>query len=148
MAHQPVTHRFGPDIWATVGSTGEHVKVELWSDVANAYRVRSAGNGVQFFQESELEEVTPYPDDDFTRHWSRCRATACGAPLTAALATCEKCQGRICTCGRCACPPGTGRRSKAKKATKSKSKKSSAKLEVQAAEAATEEAGTDLPTEP
>jgi len=123
MAQHPITHRFGPDIWATVSSTGEHVRVELWSNIASAYRVRSAGSGVQFFQEAELEEVPKYPDEDFCRDWSRCRGTGCGAPLTAELPLCQSCQARICTCGCCACSTASARSAKAKKATKRKSKK-------------------------
>lgn len=123
MAQHIVTHRFGPGVWATVGSTGEHVRVEVWSNIANAYRVKSAGNGVQFFQESELEEVAPYPDEDFSRHWSRCRGTGCGAPLTAGLPICENCKSPICTCGRCTCATATARRAKTKKAAKKTAKK-------------------------
>jgi hypothetical protein len=118
MAHQQVTHRFGPDTWATVGATGKHVRVEIWSKIANAYRVHSAADGVEFFQEDELTEVVAYPDEDFTRHWSRCRRIGCGAPLTAELPTCETCKGPICTCGRCACAS-----SKTKKAAKKRAKK-------------------------
>jgi hypothetical protein len=129
MAQHKISHRFGPDIWVTVGSTGEHVRVELWSDIANAYRVHSAGNGVQFFQEAELEEMPPHPDEDFGRHWSRCRGMGCGAPLTAALPVCEKCQARICTCGRCGCSTATARRTKIKKSAKSSSKKEQVKAE-------------------
>jgi hypothetical protein len=103
--------------------------VELWSNIANAYRVRSAGNGIQFFQEAELEEMPVHPDEDFGRHWSRCRGTGCGAPLTAELATCEKCQARVCTCGRCACSPTAARRAKAKKAAK-KPKTKQAKADI------------------
>jgi len=119
MAQHAVTHRFGPDVWATVSSTGEHVRVELWSEIAKAYRVRSAGSGIQFFQEAELEEVPPYPDADFSRHWSRCRGPGCGAPLTAELVVCEGCQTRICTCGHCNCSTAAARRQKAKSARKS-----------------------------
>lgn len=133
MAQHAIVHRFGPDVWAKVGSTGEHVRVELWSNIANAYRVRSAGNGVQFFQEAELEEVVAYPDADFTRHWSRCRRTGCGAPLTSELKICEACKARICTCGHCECSPAT--RSKTKKAAAKKAtKKTQARPEAEAVE--------------
>ena len=33
--------RFGPEHWVTMRDTGEHVKVESWSAIAAAYRVRS-----------------------------------------------------------------------------------------------------------
>jgi len=116
MAQHATAHRFGPHAWAIVGSTGEHVRVELWSEIANAYRVRSAGNGVQFFQEAELQEVPPHPEEEIGRHWSRCRGIGCGAPLTADLKICEKCKAPICTCGRCTCQTAAARSSKAKKA--------------------------------
>ena len=32
--------RFGPERWVTLRDTGEHVKVEVWSAIAAAYRVR------------------------------------------------------------------------------------------------------------
>jgi hypothetical protein len=146
MTQHANTHRFGPDVWVTVASTGEHVKVELLSQVANAYRVRSSANGVQFYQDDELNETAPHPGEDAGRHWSRCRGTGCGAPLTAELTTCETCQAPVCTCGRCACSPAIARRAKAartKKAAKKTAKKAQPQPEVEAATEEVEDVAVD-----
>lgn len=137
MTQQANTHRFGPDVWVTVASTGEYVKIELWSQIANAYRVHSSGSGVQFYADDELTEIDPHPEEDFGRHWGRCRGTGCGAPLTAKLETCETCKSPLCTCGRCACSPAVARRAKtarAKKAAKKSPKKAQPEAETEAAD--------------
>ena len=110
--------RFGPGHWLTMRDTGEQVKVEAWSTIAAAYRVRSRKNGLQFASETELEEVCVHPEDHLGKHWSRCAAAGCGAPLTPALAVCPHCNAPKCTCGRCQCArkPTTRAKSVRKKA--------------------------------
>jgi hypothetical protein len=95
--------RFGPGRWVTMRDSGEHVKVESWSTIAAAYRVRSRKGGVQFAREAELAEVCAHPEAQLGKHWSRCAASGCGAPLTPDLATCPRCHALTCTCGRCRC---------------------------------------------
>ena len=47
MAKEDMSPRFGPERWVTLRDTGEHVKVEAWSTIAAAYRVRSRKRGVR-----------------------------------------------------------------------------------------------------
>ena len=103
MRKEEDTRRFGPGSWVTIRGSGEHVQVEAWSTIAAAYRLRSRKNGLLFATDAELDEVTAHPDVHLGKHWSRCRAPACGAPLTPSLPICPKCQGPTCTCGRCRC---------------------------------------------
>jgi hypothetical protein len=109
--------RFGPERWVTMRETGEHVKVECWSPIATAYRVRSRKSGLQFVSEDELVEISEHPEAHLGRHWRRCAASGCGAPLTPELPVCPQCQAPTCTCGRCECvrritkaPGGTSRK--------------------------------------
>lgn len=95
--------KFGPGHWVTMRDTGTHVKVEAWSVIAAAYRVRSRKYGLQFASEAELVEVCDHPEADNGKHWSRCQAPGCGAPLTPELPTCPRCHAPLCTCGRCQC---------------------------------------------
>ena len=95
--------RFGPENWITIRATGEHAKVETWSNIALAYRVRSRKRGLMFVTEEEVDAVLAHPDAELGKHWSRCQAPACGAPLTPDLAVCERCKAPTCTCGRCKC---------------------------------------------
>jgi hypothetical protein len=97
--------RFGPEHWVTMRDTGEHVKVESWSAIAAAYRVHSRKYGLQFAREAELEEICVHPEGHLGKHWSRCLAPTCGAPLTPELSTCPHCHAPVCTCGRCQCAP-------------------------------------------
>lgn len=53
--------RFGPEHWVTLRDSGEHVKVEAWSTIAAAYRVRSRRRGVLFATDDELDEVSSTP---------------------------------------------------------------------------------------
>jgi len=46
----------------TMRDTGEHVKVELWSAIAGAYRVHSSKGGLQFAGEADLEELCAHPE--------------------------------------------------------------------------------------
>jgi hypothetical protein len=87
----------------TVVDTGENVKVESWSAIAGAYRVRSRKSGLQFLREAALEEVSLHPDAHRGKDWERCPAVGCGAPLTSALEVCERCRSLVCICGRCQC---------------------------------------------
>ena len=41
MRKEDTSPRFGPEHWVTLRDSGEHVKVEVWSSIAAAYRVRS-----------------------------------------------------------------------------------------------------------
>lgn len=109
MAKEIEAPRFGPGHWVTLRGTGEHVKIESWSTIAAAYRVRSRKGGLQFVDKTDLEEICVHPEVHLGKHWSRCPAPGCGAPLTPGLATCPRCQGPMCTCGRCACGPKTAR---------------------------------------
>ncbi len=104
----------------TLRDTGEHVRVEVWSAIAAAYRLRSRKSGLLFATDAEVEDVPVHPDEQRGKHWSRCRATGCGAPLTWGLAICARCQAPTCTCGRCECirpstVTGTPRRKMARK---------------------------------
>jgi len=103
MSKEPVSHRFGPEHWVTLRDTGENVKVEAWSPIAAAYRVRSRKRGVLFAADAELDEIPVHPEVELGRHWTRCAAAGCGAPLTPGLAACPRCQAPVCTCGRCGC---------------------------------------------
>jgi hypothetical protein len=105
MRKEEVSPRFGPEHWVTIRDSGEHVKVEVWSAIAAAYRVRSRKRGVLFVTDDELDELPVHPDVDRGRHWNRCQAARCGAPLTPDLAICARCHAPTCTCGRCHCPP-------------------------------------------
>jgi hypothetical protein len=111
MRKEESVRRYGPGQWVTLRDTGEHVKVELWSPIAGAYRVHSRRGGLQFAGAEELIEVTVHPDAQLGKHWGRCHAPGCGAPLTPGLQTCPKCQGLTCTCGRCQCvrPPAAAK---------------------------------------
>lgn len=120
MARAEVPRRFGPGLWVTIRDTGEHVKIETWSDIASSYRARSARNGLLYVTDAEVDEVLAHPEAQLGKCWARCRNTSCGAPLTPNLVVCEKCKAPSCTCGRCACPrpvaarkPATARRKRA-----------------------------------
>jgi hypothetical protein len=118
MSKEPITPRFGPEHWVTLRDTGEHVKIEAWSPIADAYRVRSRKRGLLFAGVDELDEILVHPEDGLGRHWTRCAAPGCGAPLTPGLVICPRCQAPTCTCGRCRCvrtPPATARAKTARK---------------------------------
>lgn len=102
MRKDEVSH-FGPGQWVTMRDTGEHVKIESWSAIAAAYRVRSRKSGLQFASEAELQEICVHPKVELGKHWPRCTAPGCGAPLTPELSICPHCQAPTCTCGRCQC---------------------------------------------
>ncbi len=87
----------------TLRDSGEHVKVEAWSEIAAAYRLRSRKNGLLFATDAEIDMVPVHPEADAGKHWKHCQAAGCGAPLTPALPICPRCQAPTCTCGRCAC---------------------------------------------
>lgn len=103
MSKERVTPRFGPEHWVTLRETGEHVKVEAWSAIVAAYRVRSRKRGILFATEAELDEVPAHPEEHRGKHWNRCPAAGCGAPLTPELPICPRCQAATCACGRCRC---------------------------------------------
>jgi hypothetical protein len=103
MSKEIAISRFSPESWVTMRATGEHVKVEGWSPIAGAYRVRSRKHGLQFATEVDLVEVCAHPEADAGRRWSRCQAPRCGAPLTPELPLCPQCGVATCTCGRCQC---------------------------------------------
>jgi hypothetical protein len=103
MRREERTHRFGPEIWATIRETGEHVKIECWLQATREYRARSRKRGLMFLTEEELDEVLVHPEAHLGKHWSRCPAVGCGAPLTPELPVCPRCQGLTCPCGRCRC---------------------------------------------
>jgi len=103
MAKEPITHRFGPEHWVTMRDTGEHVKVEAWSPIAAAYRVRSRKRGVFVAGDDELDELLVHPGVGLGKYWTRCVAPGCGAPLTPELVICVKCEAPTCACGRCRC---------------------------------------------
>jgi hypothetical protein len=111
MSNKEEVHKFSQEQWVTMRNTGEHVKVELWSAIAGAYRVHSSKHGLQFASEADLEEICAHPEAHLGKHWSRCQAPGCGAPLTPGLDTCPKCNMPKCTCGRCGCVSKTKRRS-------------------------------------
>jgi hypothetical protein len=103
MRKDETSARFGPEQWGTLRDTGEHVKVEAWSAIAAAYRVRSRKRGVLFVTDDELDDLAVHPDADRGKHWNRCQAAGCGAPLTPELKICARCHAPTCTCGRCRC---------------------------------------------
>jgi hypothetical protein len=103
MRKEESSPRFGPGQWVTVRDTGEHVKVESWSPIAAAYRLRSRKNGLLFATDDELDVVPAHPEAERGKHWSRCPAPGCGAPLTPTLPICGRCEAPTCACGRCAC---------------------------------------------
>src|SRR5512139_94648 len=103
MSKEHIIPRFGPEHWVTVRATGEHVKVEAWSAIATAYRVRSRKRGVLFAADDELDEILAHPEGELGRYWPRCAAAGCGAPLTPELTVCARCHAPICACGRCGC---------------------------------------------
>lgn len=103
MAKQDSAPRFGPEVWVKIRDTGAHVKIESWSAIAAAYRVRSKQGGLQFLTEAELDEVPLHPSAHLGKYWSRCKAAGCGAPLTQDLPICPRCNEPTCSCGRCAC---------------------------------------------
>ncbi len=103
MAKEDQSPRFGPECWVTLRDSGEHVKVEAWSGIAAVYRVRSRKRGILFVGEEEVDEVAAHPEAERGKHWNRCRAAGCGAPLTPELPICPRCQAPTCTCGRCNC---------------------------------------------
>lgn len=118
--------RFGPEHWITIRETGEHVKVEAWSSIAAAYRVRSRKSGLLVVTEEEVDEVPVHPEGHRGKHWSRCHAPGCGAPLTPALPICPRCQSPTCTCGRCQCARPTANPARARtKTTRKKAAPSS-----------------------
>ena len=75
----------------------------MWSPIAAAYRVHSRKSGLQFVGHEELVQVSTHPEVDRGKHWHRCPATGCGAPLTPELPVCPQCNAPICGCGRCQC---------------------------------------------
>ncbi len=106
--------RFGPESWLTIRATGEHAKVETWSNIALAYRVHSRKRGLMFVTEGEVEPVVEHPEAHLGKHWARCHALGCGAPLTPDLPICARCQAPTCACGRCKCArPSTAARARA-----------------------------------
>lgn len=109
MSKKDEAPEFAPEQWVTVRDTGEHVKVELWSPIAGAYRVRSKKHGLQFVGKNDLVTLCVHPEAHRGKGWHRCQAPGCGAPLTPNLDTCEKCESPICSCGRCRCS-GTRRK--------------------------------------
>lgn len=123
MSKEPL-RRFGPERWVTLRETGEHVQVEAWSTITSAYRVRSRLRGVFLAREDEVEELVDHPESSRGRHWNRCPAARCGAPLTPNLPLCPRCNAPKCTCGRCAC--ATTRTAAAKKSVKKVDKKTAA----------------------
>ena len=118
MAKEVVSPRFGPERWVTLRDSGEHVKVEAWSGIAAVYRVRSRKRGVLFVGENELEDIALHPEVERGKHWTRCHAAGCGAPLTPELPICPRCQAPTCACGRCRCPTGRAAAGRAKGARK------------------------------
>lgn len=116
--------KFGPESWITIRATGEHAKVETWSNIALAYRVRSRKRGLMFVTDGEVEALVEHPEAHLGKHWSRCQAPGCGAPLTPDLPVCERCQAHTCTCGRCKCARAT---TAARARTKAKATKKTVK---------------------
>lgn len=116
MAKQELSPRFGPGQWVTRRDTGEHAKVEAWSPIAAAYRVRSRKHGLQLAGEDDLEEICVHPEAHLGKHWSRCPAAGCGAPLTPDLPICPKCDAPRCSCGRCRCARAGAKRPRTKAA--------------------------------
>ena len=114
MAKDAVLPRFGPERWVTLRDSGEHVKVEIWSRIAAAYRVRSPKRGLLFVAEDQIDEVPVHPEVERGKHWNRCQAPGCGAPLTPELPICPRCEAPTCTCGRCRCARGSTAAARAK----------------------------------
>jgi hypothetical protein len=119
MPKEVAVRRFGPERWVTLRKTGEHVQIEAWSTIASAYRVRSRQRGVFLAPDNDLDELLAHPEAHMGRHWNRCPAVGCGAPLTPGLEICARCKMQKCTCGRCACV-STRPRSTAAKKTRAK----------------------------
>jgi hypothetical protein len=116
MGKEVISPRFGPEHWVTLRDTGEHVKVEVWSTIAAAYRVRSRKRGVLFVADDALDELPAHPEVHLGKHWNRCQAAGCGAPLTPDLAICPRCHAPTCACGRCRCArPAAARATTARK---------------------------------
>jgi len=111
MPHKEEAHKFSQEQWVMMRDTGEHVKVELWSAIAGAYRVHSSKHGLVFASEGDLVKLCAHPEAHLGKHWGRCQAPGCGAPLTPGLSICPKCNMPKCTCGRCRCVPKPARRS-------------------------------------
>ena len=109
MTKKEEAHRFAPEAWVTVIDTGENVKVESWSAIAGAYRVRSRRSGLQFLRQAALEELSAHPEARLGKDWGRCKTVGCGAPLTSDLEVCERCRAPVCVCGRCQCVAKTPR---------------------------------------
>lgn len=103
MTKKDVAPRFAPEVWVTVIDTGENVKVESWSAIADAYRVRSRKSGLQFLRQAALGELSAHPEAHLGKDWGRCKGTGCGAPLTPGLPVCERCGAFTCVCGKCQC---------------------------------------------
>jgi hypothetical protein len=109
MTKKEEAHRFAPETWVTVVDTGENVKVESWSAIAGAYRVRSRKGGLQFLRQAALEELSAHPEAHRGKDWGRCKTVGCGTPLTSDLVVCERCRAPVCVCGRCQCATNTTR---------------------------------------
>jgi len=117
MGKDDTSPRFGPEHWVTLRGSGEHVKVEAWSAIAAAYRVRCK-RGVLFVTDDEVDELPAHPDAHLGKHWNRCQAVGCGAPLTPELKICPRCAGPTCACGRCRCVRPSAAAARAKSARK------------------------------
>jgi hypothetical protein len=96
-------------VWVTVIDTGENVKVESWSAIAGAYRVRSRKSGLQFLREAALGDLSAHPQAHLGKDWVRCKTVGCGTPLTPGLEVCERCRAPVCICGKCQCVTKTTR---------------------------------------
>lgn len=120
MPMKDTPHRYGAEDWVTLRDTREHVKIEMWSSIAAAYRVRSRANGLLFVTDEEVDEVPAHPEAHLGKHWHRCQAPRCGAPITPDRPICPRCQAPICSCSRCQCarPVATAARARAKTARK------------------------------
>ena len=112
MGKEHDAHHFAPGQWVTLRDSGAHVKIESWSAIAGAYRVRSRKSGLQFANEAELTEICEHPEVHLGRHWTRCPSPRCGAPLTPELPECPRCHKSTCVCGRCQCPSKPAPRAK------------------------------------
>lgn len=118
MSKADISPRFGPGQWVTIRDSGEHVKVEAWSAIAAAYRLRSRRKGLLFATDAEVDEVPAHPEEHLGKHWHRCQASGCGAPLTPTLPICPRCGAPTCTCGQCACVRSAATSARAKTARK------------------------------
>ena len=132
MAKEAPLRRFGPERWVTLRETGEHVQVEAWSTIATAYRVRLRNRSVILVPEGDLDDLPVHPEADRGRHWKRCAAARCGAPLTPGLAICPTCKGPTCACGRCLCVSAAAAKRADKTPRKPRVKKAEKKLAVTA----------------